>query len=49
LALTRVSPRSVAIAWHRDHYPIPAAETFIALSRSAAEREQQRARQRLRK
>jgi hypothetical protein len=35
----------VGIAWHRDRYRIPAAETFVALSQSAAEHEQQRARQ----
>jgi DNA-binding transcriptional LysR family regulator len=42
--LARVTPRTVGIAWHRDRYRIPAAETFVVLSRSAAEREQQRAR-----
>jgi DNA-binding transcriptional LysR family regulator len=39
--LSRVSPRIVGIAWHRDRYRIPAADAFIMLSRAAAEREQE--------
>jgi DNA-binding transcriptional LysR family regulator len=38
--LAKVSPRIVGIAWHRDRYLIPAAQTFIQLTQTAAEHQQ---------
>ena len=41
--LSKISPRIVGIAWHRDRYRIPAADAFIRLTQAAAEHEQRAA------
>jgi DNA-binding transcriptional LysR family regulator len=41
LALAGVSPRIVGIAWHRDRYRLPAADSFVNLARQEARREHQ--------
>lgn len=41
LALVGVSPRIVGIAWHRDRYRLPAADSFVHLARQEARREHQ--------
>lgn len=41
MALAGVDPRVVGIAWHRDRYRLPAADSFVRLAQQETAREQQ--------